>query len=150
VSLLLLEKNSNSGLEHRFSKSYLFRVFRMKYFKDIDIISKFYPISNSNVSTFITNMNNTELSSDSGSSNEVYNINYNNKRNNIVNNSSFSDSENNNIVTINVVNSSIGENRVNLSNFLNNEAVNVYVMWYRLYNFFHDGRDTDIMDLNFF
>ena len=63
----------------------------MKYFKDIDIISKFYPISNSNVSTFITNMNNTELSSDSGSSNEVYNINYNNKRNNIVNNSSFSD-----------------------------------------------------------
>ena len=121
----------------------------MKYFKDIDIISKFYPISNSNVSTFITNMNNTELSSDSGSSNEVYNINYNNKRNNIVNNSSFSDSENNNIVTINVVNSSIGENRVNLSNFLNNEAVNVYVMWYRLYNYLLGGRDANIIDLNY-
>jgi len=36
-------------------------------------------------------MNNIELSSDSDSSNEVYNINNNSKRNNIVNNSSFSD-----------------------------------------------------------
>ena len=52
----------------------------------------------------------------------------------IVNNNSFSDSvnmkyfnssnsENNNIVITNVVNSSSGENHVNLSNFLNNERV---------------------------
>ena len=54
----------------------------MKYFKDIEIlyeifyiISKYCPISNSNVDTVITYMNNIELSSDSYSSNEVYNIN---------------------------------------------------------------------------
>ena len=52
----------------------------------------------------------------------------------IVNNNSFSDSvnmkyfnssnsENNNIVITNVVNSSSGENHVNLSNFLNKERV---------------------------
>ena len=76
----------------------------MKYFKDIEIlyeifyiISKYYPISNSNVDTVITDMNNIELSSDSDSSNEVYIINNINIRNNIVNNSSFSDSENRNI-----------------------------------------------------
>ena len=34
-----------------------------------------------------------------------------------------SNSENNNIVITNVVNSSSGENHVNLSNFLNNERV---------------------------
>ena len=45
----------------------------------------------------------------------------------------ISDCENNGIITNNVVNSSIGENRVNLSNFLNNECVNIYVMWYPLY-----------------
>jgi len=43
----------------------------------------------------------------------------------------ISDCENNGIITNNVVNSSIGENRVNLSNFLNNEYVNIYVMWYQ-------------------
>jgi len=47
------------------------------------------------------------------------------------------------------VNSSIGENRGNLSNFLNNECVNIYVTCYRLYNFLHGGRDTDIIDLNY-
>jgi len=64
----------------------------MKYFKDIEIlyeifyiISKYCPISNSNVDTVITDMNNIELSSDSD--NEGYNINNINNRNNIVNNS---------------------------------------------------------------
>ena len=47
------------------------------------------------------------------------------------------------------MNSSIGENRGNLSNFLNNECVNIYVTCYRLYNFLHGGRDTDIIDLNY-
>ena len=57
-------KNSNLRLEHWFSKYYLFRKFRMKYFKDIEIlyekffiISKYCPISNSNVNTVITDMN---------------------------------------------------------------------------------------------
>ncbi|KAG4100101.1 hypothetical protein H8356DRAFT_1422948 [Neocallimastix lanati (nom. inval.)] len=73
--------------------------------------------------TVITDMNNIELSSDSDSSNKVYNINKNNNRNNIVNNSRNSDSgnsiinisnsENYNIVTSNVVNSSIVENHLN-------------------------------------
>jgi len=45
------------------------------------------------------------------------------------------------------VNSSIGENRVNLSNFLNNERVNIYVTWYQLYIFLLGGRDTDIINL---
>jgi len=104
-------------------------------------------------------MNNTELSSDSDSSNEVYNINNSNDRNNIVNNNRNSDnenriinisnSENYNIITSNLVNSSIGENRGNLSNFLNNECVNIYVTWYRLYNFLLGGRDADIIDLNY-
>ena len=57
--------------------------------------------------------------------------------------------KNYNIVTPNLVNSSIGENRGNLSNFLNNECVNIYVTCYRLYNFLHGGRDTDIIDLNY-
>ena len=43
---------------------------------------------------FITDMNNIELSSDSDSNNEVYNINKINNRNDIVNNSRNSDSEN--------------------------------------------------------
>ena len=47
------------------------------------------------------------------------------------------------------MNSSIGENSVNLSNFLNYECVNIYVMWYRLYNFFLGGRDADTIDLNY-
>ena len=97
----------------------------MKYFKDIEIlyeifyiIYKYCPISNSNVDTAITDMNNIELSSDSD--NEGYNINNINNRNNIVNNSGYSDSENRNtnisdsencnIVTSYLVNSSIGEN----------------------------------------
>jgi len=128
----------------------------MKYFMDIEILyekfyiySKYCPISNSNVNTVITDMNNIESSSESDNSNGVYNINDNNNRNNIVNNSRISDSENNSIVISNVMNSSIGENRVNLSNFLNNESVNIYVMWYILYNFLIGGRDADIIDLNY-
>ena len=112
----------------------------MKYFKDIKIlyekfyiISKYCPISNSNVNTVITNMNNIESSTDSDSSNKLYNINNNNNKNNIVNNNRISDSkniniidcENNSVIISNVVNSSIGEYRVNLSNFLNNECVNI-------------------------
>ena len=126
--------------------------FEMKYFKDIEIlyeifyiISQYCPISNSNVDTVITDMNNIELSSDSDSTNEVYNT------NNIENrNINISDNENYNIVvTSNLVNSSSGENRGNLSNFLNNECVNIYVTWYRLYNFLLGGRDADIINLNY-
>ena len=47
------------------------------------------------------------------------------------------------------MNSSIGENRSNLNNFLNNECVNIYVTWYRLNNFLLVGRDADIIDLNY-
>jgi len=136
--------NSNPRLEYWFSKCYLFLEFRMKYFKDIEIlyeifyiISKYCPISNSNVDTVITDINNIELNSDSGSSNEVDKFNNINNRNNIVNNRinsdsenriiNISDSENYNIVSSNLVNSSISENRGNLSNFLNNEYVNIYV-----------------------
>ena len=50
------------------------------------------------------------------------------------------------IIVSNVVYSSINENRVNLSNFLNNECVNIYVTWYRLYNFLLGGRDADVID----
>jgi len=128
----------------------------MKYFKDIEIfyevfhiISKYCPISNSNVDTAITDMNNIEISSDFDSSNEAYNINNINNSNNTVNNSRNSNSENYNIITSNLVNSSISENRVNLSNFLNNECVNIYMTWYRLYNFLLGGRDADIIDLNY-
>jgi hypothetical protein len=64
-------------------------------------------------------------------------------------NTNISDSENYNIVTSNLVNSSIGENRGNLSNLLNNECVNIYVTWYRLYNFLLGGRDADIIDFNY-
>ena len=83
---------------------------------------------------------------------KVYNINNNNIRNNIVNSSrnsdsenrniNISDSENYNIVTSNLVNSLIGENCGNLSNFL-------YVTWHRLYNFLLGGREADIIDLNY-
>jgi len=86
-------------------------------------------------------MNNLDSSTDSDSGNEIYNISNNNSRNSVVNNSRISDSENRNInisdrknssiVTNIVVNMSIGDNRVNLSNFLNNE---IYVMWYQLYD----------------
>jgi len=133
--------------------------FEMKYFKDIEIlyeifyiISKYCPISNSNV---ITDMNNIELSSDSDSSNEVYNINNINNRNNSRNsdsenrNNSIIDSENYIIVTSNLVNSSIDENRGNLSNFLNNECVKYICDMYRLYNFLLGGRDADVIDLNY-
>ena len=54
--LCCYRKNSNPRLEHWFSKCYLLREFRMKYFMDIEIfyekfyiISKYYPISNINV-----------------------------------------------------------------------------------------------------
>jgi len=47
------------------------------------------------------------------------------------------------------VNNSIGENRGNLSNFQNNEYVNIYVTWCRLYYFLLGGRDAYIIDLNY-
>jgi len=64
-------------------------------------------------------------------------------------NINFSDSANFSIVTNYVMNRSIGENLVNKSNFLNNECVNIYVTWYRLYNFLLSRRDADIIDLNY-
>jgi len=42
-------------------------------------------------------------------------------------NINISDSENNSIVTNNIVNKSISENRVNINNFLNNECINIYM-----------------------
>jgi len=63
----------------------------MKYFMDLEIlyekmfvISKYCPILNSSVNTFVTDMSNVELSTDSDSRNNIYN---NNITNNIVNNS---------------------------------------------------------------
>ena len=47
------------------------------------------------------------------------------------------------------MNNSIGENRGNLSNFQNNEYVNIYVTWCRLYYFLLGGRDAYIIDLNY-
>ena len=64
-------------------------------------------------------------------------------------NINISDIENNSMVTNNVVNSSIGGYRANLSNFLNNEYENIYVTWNRLFNFLLGGRDADIIDLNY-
>jgi len=64
-------------LEHWFSKYYLFREFRMKYYKGIEIlyeklfiISKYCPISNNNVNTVVTDKNNVESSTDFDSSNK--------------------------------------------------------------------------------
>jgi len=75
-------KNSNPRLDHWFSKCYLFGEFRKKYFNDIEflyekifIISKYSPISNSNVITVIKDINNVESSTDFENSNEVFNIN---------------------------------------------------------------------------
>jgi len=61
----------------------------------------------------------------------------------------ISDSENNSIIANNVVNRSIGENRVNINNFLNNKCVNIYMTLYLLYNFLLDGKDADIIDINY-
>ena len=47
------------------------------------------------------------------------------------------------------MNKSTGENTVNISNFLNNECVNIYLMWYRLYMHPLGKRDADIIDLNY-
>jgi len=87
----------------------------------------------------------------------VYNINNNTNRNNMATNNSISDRENknivindseyNSIVTNNIVNSSTAENRVNISNSMNYEGVNIYVMWYQLYNFLLGRRDANIIDL---
>ena len=52
----------------------------------------------------------------------------------------ISDSENNSIDTNNVVKRSVSENRININNFLNNELVNIYMTWYRLYNILLGGR----------
>jgi len=38
---------------------------------------------------------------------------------------------------------------LNISNFLNNECVNMYVTWYLLYNFLFGGRDAEIIDLDY-
>jgi len=48
-----------------------------------------------------------------------------------------------------MVNRSTGENHVNFINFLDNECVNIYVMWYQLYNFLLGGRDAYIIGLNY-
>ncbi|KAG4108544.1 hypothetical protein H8356DRAFT_1365503 [Neocallimastix lanati (nom. inval.)] len=114
--------------------------------------------NNSSVNTVVTDMNNIELSTDSDSSNEAYNINNNHNGNSVVNDSNsidcenrnniisesenininINDSKNNGIVINNVVNRSTDENRLNISNYLNNECINVYMKWYRLYNFLAD------------
>ena len=103
-------KNSNTRLEHWFSKCYLLREFRMKYFMDIEklyeklfVTRKYCPISNSNVNTIILDMNNIESSIDSDGSNKEYNINNNNSRNNTVYNRNSFESENNSIHTNNAV-----------------------------------------------
>jgi hypothetical protein len=59
----------------------------------------------------------------------------------------INNSENNSIITNNIVNKSVGENRINISNFLNNKCINIYVTWYQVYNFPLGGRGTDIIDL---
>ena len=69
----------------------------MKYFINIEIlyekfffvISKYCPVSNSNVNTIVTDINNVESSTDSDSSNKVYNVNNNNNSNNVVYNSNL-------------------------------------------------------------
>jgi len=65
--LCCYRKNSNPWLDHWFSKCYFFREYRMKYFMNIEllyeklfVISKYCSISNSNVNTVITDMNNIE------------------------------------------------------------------------------------------
>ena len=110
----------------------------MKFFMDIDIlyekffiITQYWPISNSNVKTFVTDINNT----DSDRSNEEYNFDNNSNKNNIVNNNysidsenwniNINDSKNNSIITNNVANRWISECSINISNFLNNEWVNI-------------------------
>ena len=47
------------------------------------------------------------------------------------------------------MNRSTSDNRINISNFLNNECVNIYVTWYRVYNFLLGGRDVEIIDLTY-
>ena len=115
-----------------FLRAILFWEFLIKYFKYIEIlyeklfaITKYYPISNSNVNTVVTDINNIESSTDSDSSNEVYKINNNNNnRNNIINNCNSIESKNRDF---NISDSE--NNSVNFSNFLNNECVNIYVTW---------------------
>jgi len=64
-------------------------------------------------------------------------------------NINISNSENNSIVTNNIVNRSIGENSIHINSFLNNEDVNIYVTRYRLYSFLFGGRVAYIIDLNY-
>ena len=55
----------------------------LKFFmKNIFVIFKYCPISNYKVNPIVANINNVESSSDS--SNEVYNININNNKSNII------------------------------------------------------------------
>ena len=120
-------------------------------------ISKYCPISNSNVNTIVTDiiiMQNQILILIIVTKyiiitivNSVVNIN--NSIDSENRNINISDSENNNIITNNVVNRSTGDNRINISNFLNNVCVNVYVTWYRVYNFLLGGRDAEIIDLTY-
>ena len=63
-------------MEQWLSKCYLFPEFRMKYFMDIEllyekfyIISKYCPISNGDIDTIVTDMNNIKSSTDSDSCN---------------------------------------------------------------------------------
>ena len=145
-------KNSKARLEHWFSDCYLFQEFRMKHFADIEflfgkicVMSKICPISNSNINTDVTNINNIEsgtdssnsMNSDNNSNSNSDGISSNNNsivrenRNSIISenrNSNISDSENNSIVTNNIVNNINGDNRVDISNFLNNECVNINVI----------------------
>ena len=55
---------------------------------------------------------------------------YNNNIIIIINDINIIDKENINMVTNNVVNRSIGGNHLNISNFLNNECINIYMTWY--------------------
>ena len=50
-------------------------------------------------------------------------------------NINISEYANYSVIINNVVNRSISENRVNINNFLNNEYVPIYLVWYLLYNF---------------
>ena len=86
------------------------------FFEKIFVIPKYCPISNININTIVTDINNIKSNTDFDSCSEVYNINNNNYNNiNIVVNNSNSfdsenininicDSENNGIVTNNIVN----------------------------------------------
>jgi len=127
--------------------------------KKFFIVCKYCPISSSNVNTDGTVMNKLKSNTDSVSTKDEFNNDNNDNSNSVVSNGNsiidenrniyFNDSENSSIVTNNVVNRSVNENRVNISNFLNNDCISIYVTWYQLYNFLLDGRDAEIINLNY-